>query len=210
MTKLKICGIRRMADVELVNKYKPDFAGFIFAKSPRMITMTQAKEMISNLDDSIIPVGVFVNETIKRTAEIAEYCGLAIIQLHGDEDIEYLKEVRKAAGCIVWKAFRIKDKDSVEKMPLYNSDGYLADTYTSTEYGGSGKTFRWDLLDGVSKEKLILAGGLNPNNILDAISAVRPFAVDVNSGVETNGFKDENKIKLLTERLKGANLSWGI
>lgn len=205
MTKLKICGLRRMEDIEIINKYRPDFAGFVFAKSPRRVTAQEAKKMIGNLDSAIIPVGVFVNHAVESIAEIASCCGLRIIQLHGDEDLQYIHQIKKAVDCIIWKAFRIKDGFSAAEMQGYDTDGYLTDTFTSKEYGGSGKTFRWDLLEGIPKHRLILAGGLTPDNILEAIDKVHPFAVDLNSGVETNGFKDENKIELLVKRLKGAN-----
>jgi len=248
--KVKICGLKRPEDIQIVNKYKPDFAGFVFAPSKRRVTPEYAKSLINNLDSSILRAGIFVNEEAAIAAEIAVYCGLDAIQLHGDEDNGYIKKLRdllynkynynkcnynkcNKRGCSlhnttdisqinselsemqnipvtnknipgmdnsipeIWKAVRVKDRESLNFLHKYQADAYVLDTYSEKAYGGTGNAFDWEIARGIAAEgiKIILAGGLNPQNIRRAIDIVMPFAVDVSSGVETNGCKDEEKVK---------------
>lgn len=199
-TKIKICGMRRIEDIKIINKYPVNYVGFIFAESKRKVTPEQAKEMIKHLRDDIKKVGVFVNEDIEKVNEIAKYCGLDILQLHGEEN----NEMCKKAIVPVWKSISVKDEKSIEIIKNYNSvSGFLLDTYSKNMKGGTGKTFNWELVKELSKDNfVILAGGLTPENILEAIEIAKPQVLDINSGVETDLYKDEAKIKIVFEKLK--------
>lgn len=199
LTKVKICGLKRREDVLYANELKSDYVGFVFAESKRRIDMYKAKELIDCLDESIKTVGVFLNSSLDDVKEISEFCNLDIIQLHGDETPEYCSSLSKD----VWKAFRVKNRDSLSELRRYNANGYLLDTYVKGAYGGTGETFNWDLASKVSGEKfIILAGGLSEDNIAEAIDIVKPAVVDVSSGVEINGFKDFDKMKRFIERVR--------
>ncbi len=196
--KIKICGLSRIIDIDYVNDVMPEFAGFVFADSRRKVTPMQAKILRNVLDDRIKTVGVFVNEATKNIAAIAQQCGLDVIQLHGDETQKQIDELRDM-GFSVWKAIRVQGSEDIQKIQSIEADGILVDTYVSGEYGGSGKQFDHALLNSCSdqwiKERLILAGGLNESNIKKIVSSIEPYAVDVSSGVEVDGYKNENKIR---------------
>lgn len=202
MAKVKICGIRRHEDICYVNRFIPEYIGFVFAESKRKVSKDQAKMLISALDRRIKKVGVFVNEKPENIIEITRLCRLDKIQLHGDESPEYLKVLQaslklnfnEAIG--IWKAIRIRGKDSIKSIPEYKAEAFLLDTYVENSYGGVGKTFDWSLAAELrEKYKIILAGGLSIKNVREAIQVVQPYAVDVSSSIETEGFKDENKIR---------------
>ncbi|MDQ2086795.1 phosphoribosylanthranilate isomerase [Herbivorax sp. ANBcel31] len=207
MTKVKICGLRREEDVEYVNRYLPEYIGFIFAKSRRRISIEFAGKLKKSLLPDIKTVGVFVNEDLLKVSETAYDLELDCIQLHGDETYEYVenlkKKLKEKKEIEVWKAIRVKDGDSIKKMSCYNVDAFVLDAYIEGIYGGVGKTFDWEIAKQAKKiGKIILAGGLNTGNISEAIKEVKPFAVDVSSGVETNKYKDEKKIKDFIESVK--------
>lgn len=209
MTKIKVCGIKREKDIEFINKYLPDYIGLVFAESRRRVSAEQAKILTEKLSDCVTIVGVFVNENINNIIETAHYCNLDIIQLHGDESPLFVQNLRHAlngrkhnkdncmsSGREIWKAIRVKDKESVKQIKDYNADKYLLDVYIEGVYGGVGRTFDWNAAVLAKKYgDIILAGGLTPQNAALAVSIARPFAVDVSSGVETEGTKDEEKIK---------------
>ncbi|MCC8161459.1 MAG: phosphoribosylanthranilate isomerase [Oscillospiraceae bacterium] len=190
--EIKICGIRREEDIEIINKYKPDYIGFIFAKSKRQITPEKAAQLTEKLAAGIKTVGVFVNESydnIKRAVKIA---GLDVVQLHGDEDEEYIRSLN--AECELWKAVRVRDGADIPDVKGVGR--ILLDKYTDKEYGGSGTAFDWSSVGSINTDKpLILAGGLDENNVQSGIKIFNPVCVDVSSSVETDGFKDEEKIK---------------
>ncbi|MCD8181189.1 MAG: phosphoribosylanthranilate isomerase [Firmicutes bacterium] len=190
--EIKICGIRREEDIEIINKYKPDYIGFIFAKSKRQITPEKAAQLTERLAAGIKTVGVFVNESydnIKRAVKIA---GLDVVQLHGDEDEEYIRSLN--AECELWKAVRVRDGADIPDVKGVGR--ILLDKYTDKEYGGSGTAFDWSSVGSINTDKpLILAGGLDENNVRSGIKIFNPVCVDVSSSVETDGFKDEEKIK---------------
>lgn len=202
MSKIKICGIRRMEDVLFVNKYLPEFIGFIFAPSKRRISYEAAADLVKNLDPSIKKVGVFVNESCENINEAIIKCGLDVVQIHGDEDPCYFEELKnnilnliKDKRVEIWKALRVKDEMSLLEMESYKVDGFVLDTFIEGRYGGVGKTFNWALAVNAKKYgKIILAGGLTCENLIDAINIVNPMVLDVSSGVETDGNKDEKKI----------------
>lgn len=201
MVKVKICGLRRKEDIEYANELKPDYVGFVFAKSKRQIEVEQALDLISLLDKEIKTVGVFVNEPVENALKIAQTLNLDVLQFHGDETQDYIDNFKNFT---VWKAIRIKDKEDLEKTKEFKVNSFVFDTLTKNEYGGTGKTFNWEVLKGFELNvPIILAGGLNENNVEEAIKIVDPYAVDVSSGVETEGYKDFKKLKSFIEKVRG-------
>ena len=197
--RIKICGLRRKEDIDYVNKLKPDYAGFIFAKSKRQVSVQQGMELAKKVTKGIKKVGVFVNSPIKEVAEIARICELDVLQFHGEEEPYSIEKYHQD----VWKAFRIKDQNSFKRLDEYSVKGYLLDTFMDGEMGGTGRVFDWSLIPNVHKEKfIILAGGLMVENIISAIDMVQPHVVDINSGVEINGYKDFNKMKEIIEKVR--------
>lgn len=195
MAKIKICGLRTEADIDYVNEFKPDFIGFVFAKSKRQVTAEQAKVLRSKLSGDIIPVGVFVNEPVSNVAELINEGIIDIAQLHGDEDEAYVAELKgKLTKGQIIKAVRVKSREDIEKSRNIAADYILFDTYRADAYGGTGATFNWQLLKGYDRP-FFLAGGINAENVSEAIKLTTPFAVDVSSAVETDGYKDREKIK---------------
>jgi len=201
LVKVKICGLRRKEDIEYANELKPDYVGFVFAKSKRQIEVEQALDLISLLDKEIKTVGVFVNEPVENALKIAQTLNLDVLQFHGDETQDYIDNFKNFT---VWKAIRIKDKEDLEKTKQFKVNSFVFDTLTKNEYGGTGKTFNWKVLKGMELNvPIILAGGLNENNVEEAIKIVDPYAVDVSSGVETEGYKDFKKLKSFIEKVRG-------
>lgn len=206
MAKIKICGITRKEDIQSVNKYIPEYIGFVFAQGRRRVSPGQAAMLIKVLDHRIKKVGVFVNESIEDISNIARTCSLDAVQIHGDESPDYLNRLREKLDgecwtdvtdkVEIWKGVRVKGADSLKDLKSYNADAYLLDAYVEGSYGGAGRTFNWELAVKAGEQgKIILAGGLDKHNVLKARNLVHPYAVDVSSGVETDGFKDETKIK---------------
>jgi len=205
MTKIKVCGLRRMEDVAFVNALKPDYVGFVFAESKRRVTAEEAAKMAAALDPVIRKVGVFVDEDPAVVRCIANEVPLDILQFHGNESLDY---VRSFADKETWKALSVAGKEDLEQMAQYPQMTILLDAKVSGIAGGTGVPFDWDLLSGpdLDRERLVLAGGLNPDNVLAAIEQVHPFAVDVSSGVETEGFKDFLKIKAFIKNVRKATI----
>ena len=199
MTKIKICGLKRLQDIEYVNELLPDFIGFVFAGTKRRITDEKAKELKAALNPEIKSVGVFVNDTLEHISFLANNNIIDIIQLHGDEDRKYIADLRKLTDKKIIKAVRVKDSMSVQEAKELNADYLLLDTFSNSgEYGGTGKTFNRELIPKDISD-YFLAGGLNQNNLEEIIKEVKPYAVDLSSGVETDGFKDREKIKKVIE-----------
>ena len=207
MVKLKICGMRRSEDIEMANRYKPDYIGFVFAESPRKVSYEQAKELSGLLSDDIVPVGVFVNDHMKLIVNLFKDGIIEMAQLHGDEDEKYIRNLKDKSieetgkQIPVINAIEIKEgadyDDELLKWRDSASDYFILDSGK-----GSGKTFDWSLIDKESeffKNSIFLAGGLNSENLALAIEEFNPFAVDLSSSVETDGFKDEKKIKEIIE-----------
>ena len=190
MTEVKICGIKNQSDVKIINDLKPDYIGFVFAKSKRQVTLEKAAELSKSLDGKIKKVGVFVDETSKNVAEIAKTCGLDILQFHGKEPPEYFNNFK---GYEIWKSF-VGDENIFENIKKYDgcADAFLVDS----SIPGSGKKFDWNNIKGLSERyKIILAGGLNPENVAEAVKTVRPQVVDVSSGVEGEEGKSREKVE---------------
>ena len=188
----------------IINAVRPDCIGFIFAHSKRQVTLEKAQMIKKLISPLIKTAGVFVDETKTVIIDTAHSLKLDIIQLHGNETEEDIKEIRQAAGCSIWKAVRVKDSSDIEKWRNSSADMLLFDTFSRDAAGGTGKEFDWSIL-GKFDRPFILAGGLCGTNIVRAIRKVSPWGVDINSGVETNGVKDPakiNEIMSIIRRLK--------
>lgn len=197
MAKIKICGMMSTTHIEWVNEYKPDYVGFIFAKSRRQVSVELASQMKSILDKTIQAVGVFVNEDIKTVAKIANDGIIDVVQLHGDEDNEYIKTLRTLCSVPIVKAIRVKEGYD----DRFDADYLLFDTFSKDAYGGTGKMFDKELLRGTDKP-FFAAGGINIDNVSDVIKALNPYCIDVSSGVETDGVKDKDKIQNIIEMVR--------
>lgn len=195
MTKIKICGLTRSEDIDYVNEARPDYIGFVFADSKRKVTIEQAKELKKALDKEIQAVGVFVDEEIEVIKKIAEEGIIDLIQLHGKEDTEYVKELKSQVSVPIIKAWKAGSmaEEEMNRMPV---DYNLIDSGK-----GSGKTFDWDLVPH-TKRQWFLAGGLSEENVEEAIETLHPYAVDFSSSVETNGKKDREKIRRIVRRIR--------
>lgn len=194
MTKIKICGLSKEGDIETVNRCRPDYVGFVMAESRRRVSAEMAKRLKRLLDPGITAVGVFVNEDIGLIADLYSAGIIDTVQLHGDEDDDYMQSLKQAVPCPIIKAIRVQNRRQIAEAQKLPADLLLLDTYDQGQYGGSGQSFDWNLIPAPGKP-FFLAGGLNINNIRVAIQTVAPYAVDISSGVETNGHKDEGKIR---------------
>ena len=189
MTKIKFCGLTRTGDIEAANELKPDYIGFVFwPKSKRAVTAGEAKILKSKLDPSIKAVGVFVDEDMEAVKSLLDGGIIDIAQLHGHEDEDYINGLKKASGKPVIKAFRIRSEEDGRQAEESPADMVLLDSGM-----GTGKTFNWEIIKGV-KRPFFLAGGLDPDNAADAVRTLHPYALDVSSGIETDGLKDTNKM----------------
>jgi len=197
--RIKICGLRRIADTEAVNSVMPDYIGFVFAGSRRQVTPETAENLRNNLDERIQSVGVFVNQPIDFIAGLFDKRIINLVQLHGDEDDEYMESLRYSCGCEIIKSVSI-----VGELPvLPKAADYLLFDSASAQRGGTGKTFNRGVLEEYTGIPYFLAGGLNTENVGEALRYLLPFGVDVSSGVETDGFKDADKIKEFIRIVRG-------
>ena len=199
--KVKVCGMTSLKDALVAVEVGADAVGFIFyKKSPRSVTMKTVREIVLELPPFVDTVGVFVDETAEQINKIADYCNLDIIQLHGDESPTFCKKIRRK----VIKAFRIKDMQSVKKISSFQVSGFLLDTFSENLHGGTGKVFDWNLALPAKKfGPVIMAGGLTPNNVQQAVRQIRPYGVDVCSGVESEpGIKDHKKVRAFLNNAK--------
>ena len=197
MTKIKLCGMKSALDIEYANELKPDYIGFIFfPKSKRYVTPDKANELMERLDKNIIPVGVFVDEKIETILDIIGKGTIKAVQLHGDEDDNYIAELRKSTDATIIKAFKVKSSEDIEKAKKSTADYVLLDSGA-----GSGKTFEHELIQNVDRD-FFLAGGLYPENVVEAIDKYKPFAVDVSSSLETAGFKDKHKMTAFVKAVR--------
>lgn len=203
--KIKICGITNLDDALAAVISGADALGFVFHKaSPRCVTPEVVRRITASLPPFILPVGVFVNEDIKVVRDLVDSCGLAIAQLHGDESAAYCEQL----GRPVLKAIRLRDMGSFLSLAEYKGRagvrGFVVDTYSGAAYGGTGQTADWSLAAEAAKTApILLAGGLTPENVGEAIIKVRPYGVDVSSGVETSpGKKDHAKVRAFIQAVK--------
>ena len=204
MTKIKICGITNYGDAKNAVDLGADFLGFNFySRSPRCIDLKTARNIIEKLHSGILKVGVFVNEKIDNVIEIADYCNLDVIQLSGDEDLDYVKNLKNLTRKKIIKVFRIRKEGELKNIDKFSSDYFMLDTFKDGIYGGTGQSFDLNLANGFDNNKLFLAGGLNEKNVKTAIQKINPFAVDVCSSIEkSSGRKDFDKMKRFFETIK--------
>ncbi|HEY3930975.1 MAG TPA: phosphoribosylanthranilate isomerase [Verrucomicrobiae bacterium] len=204
-TQVKICGITNLADAQAAVEAGADALGFNFyEKSPRYVSLKTAAEISKQLPPFVMRVGVFVNAPEEFILCAISEAGLTMLQFHGDEPPEFCTQF----GLMSMKAFRIRDAESLKKIPDYLTDAYLLDAFSSEVRGGTGEVFNWNLAVEVQKfgKPIFLAGGLTPENVAEAVKKVRPFGVDVSSGVESApGKKDHAKLKAFIEAVRKTN-----
>ena len=208
--KVKMCGISKVETIPAVVEAKPDYMGLVFAPSKRQVTVEQAKILIEELHKQCInhydtkvvkTVGVFVNETLDNLVRIADTANLDAVQLHGDEDEAFIQSLKERTNVEIWKAVQIRSAANVEKWIDSSADILLFDAYHKDERGGTGEVFDWSSLDAFERP-FMLAGGLDSTNVARAIRTVRPYGIDISSGIETNGVKDDEKITAFTKIVK--------
>lgn len=199
MVRVKICGLTNLDDALAAAGFGADALGFVFAASPRRVTPEKVREIVDRLPPLVMTVGVFVDETPERVREIRDACRLDVVQLHGDETEDHIQ----AVGGRVIKAWKISRK-APEFKRAYPAATLLLDTYSPHQAGGSGQTFDWRLaVEAARTRPVILAGGLSPDNVKEAVATVKPYAVDVSSGVEsTFGRKDHVKLRSFIKAAK--------
>ena len=199
MTRIKMCGLRRPEDVEAVNELRPEYVGFVFFPgSRRYVTPEAARELKAGLDPGIKTVGVFVDETAKMVAGLLQEDVIDIAQLHGHEDEPYLAGLRKMTDKPLIRAFRIRNAEDAILAQRSSADAILLDAGA-----GDGKTFDWSWLRRMTRP-FFLAGGLNPENVSRAVREIKPYGVDVSSGIETDGFKDIAKMRAFIRAVRSA------
>lgn len=192
MTKVKICGITNLKDAEIALEAGADALGFVFATSPRQISAQEAAKIIKKTGPWTASVGVFVNETSEKITQIVLECGLSAVQLHGDESPLLTKRL---SSFKVIKAFRVGKDFKTSETRGYSAQAYLFDTKVKDLFGGSGKSFDWKILKNKKWDKpIILSGGLHPKNVNEAIRLLKPYGVDVSSGVERSAGKKDSKL----------------
>ena len=197
MTKIKICGLRREQDIRYANELMPDYIGFVFLKGKmRYVTFEEAARLRSLLDPAIPAVGVFVNEPVENVIRLLQAGTIQIAQLHGQEDEAYIEELRRAGDHCIIRAFAVRSSEDVHRAFAFPADYPLLDNGK-----GTGETFDWSLFEKQEKP-FFLAGGLSPENVKEAIECFHPYAVDVSSGVETDGFKDYEKMKAFMDAVR--------
>lgn len=196
MTKIKICGIRRQRDIEYLNELQVEYAGFVFAKSKRRVDMEEAFNLIQKLSSDIKKVGVFVDEDPLKVIEIAEKLKLEVLQFHGHETQSYINKFKDFE---IWKAIKIISSKSISEVRNYKCERFLLDNSIS----GSGEIFKWELVQQkVKGSQVMLAGGLTSENVAQGIIQLTPYGVDVSSGIETQGFKDYEKMKKFVRKVR--------
>lgn len=197
MVKVKLCGLRRVEDIISVNRLAADYAGFVFAPCKRKVTPELARALRKSLKSPTKAVGVFVDTPAPEVAAIAEWCGMDVVQLHGNEDAETVQTLRMLLppGCEIWKAAHVRTADDIRKAAETGADRLLLDAYSPDAAGGTGATFNWEIIPQCDiPVPYFVAGGLSAENVADAVRVAQPYGVDVSSGVETDGFKDAGKM----------------
>ncbi|MGD0744522.1 MAG: phosphoribosylanthranilate isomerase [Verrucomicrobiota bacterium] len=205
-TRVKICGITNPVDAQAAVEAGADALGFVFCqKSPRYMTVPAAAEISKQLPPFVLRVGVFVNAPENFVLRAMSVCGLGLLQFHGDEPPEFCAHF----GLMSMKAFRVRDVRTLKEMAKYQTDAWLLDAYSPEAVGGTGEKFSWDLAVEAQKfgKPIFLAGGLTPGNVAEAVRKVRPFGVDVSSGVEISpGKKDHKKLREFISSAKTATV----
>ena len=206
--KVKMCGISKVDTIPAIVEAKPDYMGLVFAPSKRQVTVEQAKTLVAELHKQyeIKTVGVFVNETVENLLKIVEEVKLDVIQLHGDEDESFIQTLKEQSNVEVWKAVQVRSAADAEQWIDSSADMLLFDAYHKDERGGTGEVFDWSSLDEFERP-FMLAGGIDSTNVARAIRTVRPYGIDISSGIETEGVKDDEKIKAFTNIVRTIGLA---
>lgn len=201
MVKVKICGITNLEDALAALRWGADTLGFVFAPSPRQVTRQKVIDIVAGLPPFVCKVGVFVDSELEEVKETLRVCSLNLAQLHGSESPDFCQALFPR----VIKSFRVKDESILNLIPGYKAGAYLLDSYDATLKGGTGQTFNWEIAERATQYgPVILSGGLTPANVYQAIIKVRPYAVDVSSGIEREpGKKDHDKLRAFLEAAKG-------
>lgn len=198
MAKIKLCGLSRLCDIKAVNELMPEYIGFIFAeKSRRYVSPGQAAKLKEQLDKDIKSVGVFVNAKPEFIVDLLGSGTIDIVQLHGGESEEYINRLRQFTDKPIIKAFSVDGERDIEEANASGADYVLLDSGK----GGTGTVFDWDLIRKMNRP-YFLAGGLTVSNVGNAVEKLRPYAVDVSSGIETDGYKDRNKMEMFVKAVR--------
>ena len=201
MTKIKFCGLTGDCDIDAANELRPEYVGFVFApKSKRYVMPERAAELKSRLEAGIKAVGVFVNDDLYHVAELLDRGVIDIAQLHGSEDEEYIGQLRQLTDKPIIRAFRIKTAEDIAEAEKCTADHVLLDSGA-----GTGEVFDWKLIKNM-KRPYFLAGGLSPDNVENAVEQLSPYAVDVSSGIETDGVKDKAKMAAFAAAVRGEKI----
>ena len=202
MTRIKLCGLTRLKDIEAANALMPDYIGFVFAgKSRRFVLPEIAAVLRERLNPGIMAAGVFVDAPREQVAELLNRDTIQIAQLHGHEDEAYIRALRGLTDRTIWKAFKVTARTDLKAADVSSADLVLLDNGP----GGTGEAFDWALLREFHARPYVLAGGLNPENAAEAIAALRPFGLDVSSGIETEGRKDPGKMEKFVRAVREAD-----
>ena len=200
MTKIKLCGMSRLCDIDAVNSLMPDFIGFVFyEKSKRSVSFQKAYELSMHLNSGITPVGVFVDEAIQNIEMLVKNGTISAVQLHGHENDEYIRTLRTRIDCPIIQAFKIKSESDISAANTSMADFILLDSGL-----GSGNLFEHSLISGIKRE-FFLAGGINAENVGDAILRYKPYAADASSSLETDNLKDKNKMAAFVNAVRNAD-----
>ena len=198
MVKVKLCGLKRPCDIEWANDVRPDYVGFVFAGKKRRVTDDQAKSLRGQLCNDIPVVGVFVDENQAHITRLVRDEIIQVVQLHGQEDDEYIKTLRNEIEVPIIKAFSVANREDVQRACQSRADYILLDNGK----GGTGTSFDWSIIQDIARP-FFLAGGLTPENVVEALQ-LQPYALDVSSGIETDGVKDKAKIQQFMTRIRAA------
>ena len=200
MTKIKICGITNLGDALAALKLGIDALGFVFAESPRSVTSDTVEQIVSEIAVPVLKVGVFVNEEIEKVQQIFEKCSLNYVQLSGHEDRDYIEKLTVPTI----KVFKVKDQTVLKEIPQYDLNLFMLDSFNENQKGGTGKIFNWNIAREARKfGRVILSGGLTPENVFSALQQVEPYGVDVSSGVEElPGKKDKKKLEQFVKEVR--------
>ncbi len=198
MVKVKLCGLKRPCDIEWANDVRPDYVGFVFAGKKRRVTDDQAKSLRGQLCNDIPVVGVFVDENQAHITRLVRDEIIQVVQLHGQEDDEYIKTLRNEIAVPIIKAFSVANREDVQRACQSRADYILLDNGK----GGTGTSFDWSIIQDIARP-FFLAGGLTPENVVEALQ-LQPYALDVSSGIETDGVKDKAKIQQFMTRIRAA------
>jgi len=204
--KVKFCGLRREEDIKYANEFMPDYVGYVFTASKRQISAEVAKVLNSKLSSKIKSVGVFVNEDLENIIRVVEDAKLQVVQLHGDESLQYIEAIRIRLPQIeLWKAVRVRTCDGIMEADKLPVDKLVLDAFSEKAYGGTGEVANLTIINQVKLQltkPFFIAGGINIGNIGSIINDILPYGIDISGGIETDGFKDKGKIKAILELIR--------